>query len=91
MVTTKLGYTKGSFLCILGSFLKAKVQNGDMFWVANTSDNFLGCLKFLIFILGRTVDAGPEPTHEEKMRVSPPPLGLKRLVPNYYFAILELW
>ena len=31
------------------------------------------------------VDAGPEPTYGEKMRV-PSPLGLKRLVPNYYFA-----
>ena len=27
-VITKLGYIKGSFLCILGSFLKVKVQNG---------------------------------------------------------------
>ena len=34
---------------------------------------FLGCLKFLIFF-GGTIDAGPEPTDEEKMRV--PPMGL---------------
>ena len=32
---------------------------------------FLGCLKFLIF-LGCPVDAGPEPTYEEKMSVPPP-------------------
>ena len=38
-VITKLGYI-GSFLCILGSFLKDKVQNRRHF------------LKFLIFILG---------------------------------------
>ena len=66
-----------------------------MFWVARISNNFLGCLKFLIFILGRTVDAGPEPTYEEKMRVPPPPLGLKRLVPtiilNFLVILLELW
>ena len=61
-----------------------------MFWVARILKNFLGCSKFLIFIFGRTVYAGPEPTYEEKMRVPPPslpsPSGLKRLVPNYYFA-----
>ena len=33
----------GSFLCILGSFLKAKVQNGGY---------FLGLLKFQIFFWG---------------------------------------
>ena len=27
-VITKLGYTKGPFIRILGSFLKVKVQNG---------------------------------------------------------------
>ena len=27
-VIIKLNYIKGSFLCILGSFLKVKVQNG---------------------------------------------------------------
>ena len=43
-VTTKLGYISGSFLCILGSFLKVKVQNGDIFWVAKIS-NFLGVLE----------------------------------------------
>ena len=31
-VITKLDYILGSFLCILGSFLKIKVQNGDVFW-----------------------------------------------------------
>ena len=35
---------------------------GDIFW---------GCLKVLIFFLGWMVDAGPEPTYEEKMRVAP--------------------
>ena len=30
-VTTKLAYIYGSFLCILGSFLKGKVQNGGYF------------------------------------------------------------
>ena len=30
-VTTKLAYINGSFPCILGSFLKGKVQNGGYF------------------------------------------------------------
>ena len=29
-VITKLDYIKGSFLCILGSFLKVEVQNGGI-------------------------------------------------------------
>ena len=36
-VITKLDYFWRSFLCILGSFLKVKVQNGGY---------FLGCLNF---------------------------------------------
>ena len=39
-VITKLDYIKGSFLCILWSFLKVKVQNGGYF--------FGGLLKFQI-------------------------------------------
>ena len=35
---------------ILGSFLKVKVQNGDIFGVAKISNIFGGCLKFLIFL-----------------------------------------
>ena len=31
-VITKLGYIQGSFLCILWSFLKVKVQNWGYFW-----------------------------------------------------------
>ena len=31
-IITKLNYIKGSFLCILGSFLKVKVQIGRYFW-----------------------------------------------------------
>ena len=41
-VITKLGYIKGSFLCILGSFLKVNVQNGGYFWVAKISNIFWG-------------------------------------------------
>ena len=36
-VITKLNYIYGSFLCILGSFLKVKVQNGGFFWAAKNS------------------------------------------------------
>ena len=39
-VTTKLAYIHGSFLCMLGSFLKGQVQNGGY---------FLGFLKFQTF------------------------------------------
>ena len=41
MVITKSDYIKGSFLCILGSFLKVKVQKWGY---------FLGLLKFQIFV-----------------------------------------
>ena len=40
-VITKLVYIKESFLCILESFLKVKVQNGEY---------FLGLLKFQTFL-----------------------------------------
>ena len=40
-VTTKLAYIQGSFLCILGSFLKGQVQDGGY---------FLGFLKFQTFL-----------------------------------------
>ena len=40
---TKLDYIYWSFLFILGSFFKVKVQNGGYFW---------GVLKFQIFIWG---------------------------------------
>ena len=42
-VITKLDYIKGLFLCIFGSFLQVKVQNGGY---------FLGLLKFQIFFWG---------------------------------------
>ena len=58
-------------LCILGSLLKVKVQNGG---------NFLGLLKFQIFFGGclkfqifSGANARPEPTYVQKMRVPPPP------------------
>ena len=60
------------FLCIFGSFLKVKVQNGDM---------FSGCLIFLIvlgvldipdIISGLTVDTGSRPTYEESESTLPP-------------------
>ena len=41
--------------------------------VNKISNIVLGYLKFLIFLGGETVDAGPEPTYGEKIRV--PPLG----------------
>ena len=43
-----------------------KVQNRGIFGVANISNIFLGCLKFLIFFGGER-----EPMYAEKMRVPP--------------------
>ena len=52
-VITKLDYIQGSFLCLLGSFLKVKgTEWGVFFGVAKISNIFLGCLKFLIFLWG---------------------------------------
>ena len=50
----KIGYIYGSFLCVLGSFLKVKVLNGGIFGVAKISNIFLGCLKLVpdIFFWG---------------------------------------
>ena len=47
----------GVLLCILGSFLKVKVQNFFFFFgggggVGAKYSNILECLKFLIFLLG---------------------------------------
>ena len=73
-VIIKLDYIQESFLCILGSFHKVKVQNGGKnFRLVKFRIFFWGCLEFLIFLRGM-VDAGPEPTYEEKMRVPPPPI-----------------
>ena len=50
-VITKFDNIKGSFLCILGFFLKVKVQNGGIFGgLLKFHIFFLGCLKFLIFL-----------------------------------------
>ena len=48
--SSKIVYIYGSFLCILGSFLKVKVQNGGCFFGCKNFKYSLGCLKFLIFI-----------------------------------------
>ena len=49
----------------------------DIFWVAKISTISLGVLEIPDMFLGWTVDVGPEPTYEEKMRVPPP--GLRPL------------
>ena len=46
----------------LGSFLKKKVQNGNIFGVAKTSNSFLGMPDIPDFFGGVTVDAGSKPT-----------------------------
>ena len=39
---------RGLFYAIFGSFLKVKVQNGGIFWVAKISNIYLVCFKFLM-------------------------------------------
>ena len=69
-VITQLDYIQGYFLCILESFIKAKVQNwGYYLGLVKFQIFFLGCLKFLeIPDISFRVDGdvGPEPTYEEK-------------------------
>ena len=50
---TKLDNRKESFLCILGSFLKVKEQNGNIFGDAKISNIFWVCLIFLIFFFSK--------------------------------------
>ena len=73
----KIGLVWGSFLCILGSFLRSRYRIGIFFGVAKISNIFLGCLKFLILFWGWTVDAGSEPTYTEKFEYPPPPPPLR--------------
>ena len=42
-----------SFICILGSSLKVKVQNGGYFFGLQNFKYFFLCLKFLIFLVER--------------------------------------
>ena len=46
----KNGLVWGSFLCILGSFLRSSYRFWIFLGVAKISNIFLGCLKFLIFL-----------------------------------------
>ena len=69
-----MDYISGLFLCTLGSFLKVIVQNGDIFRGCSNFKYFFGVLKIPdIFFLECRVEAWPEPTYAEKMRVTPPP------------------
>ena len=61
-----------SILCILGSFLKVKVQNENIFaW--KKIQIFFGVIDIPDIFWRQTVDAGPNPTYEEKVRLPPPP------------------
>ena len=52
---------------------------GVFFGVASIS-NVFGVLEIPDIFWGRRVDAGPDPTYEEKMRVTPPPPRLEALM-----------
>ena len=61
-----------SLLCILGSFLKVNVQKENIFaW--QKIQIFFGVLDIPNFFWRHTVDAWPNLTYEEKVRVTPPP------------------
>ena len=61
-----------SLRCILGPFLKVNVQNENIFaWQKLLI--FFGVLDIPDIFWRQTVDAGPNPTYEEKVRVPPPP------------------
>ena len=53
-VKTKLDYNKRSFLSILGSFLKVKLQNGEYFWGCYSFKYLFGVLEIPdnFFVLG---------------------------------------
>ena len=51
-VITKLDYISGLFLCILGSFLKVIVQNGDTFLGCQNFKYFFGVLEISDILLG---------------------------------------
>ena len=84
-VITKLDYVNGSFLCILGSFLKVKVQNWGIFGLLKFQI-FFGCLKCLIFwgVKGRCWARA-----YVCMKISeyPPPWGLMIMVQVWIFVI----
>ena len=70
-------------LCILGSFLTVKVQNGGYFLGSLKFQFFLGVLEIPNIFGGRTVDAEPEPTYEEKNQSTPLGFWYRKLVCDY--------
>ena len=64
----------GHFYAFKVSSLGQGTEWWIILWVAKISNIFLGVLE-IPDIFGCMVDAGPEPTYEEKMRVPPPPPG----------------
>ena len=63
----KIRLVSGSLLCILGSFLNVNVQNENIFaW--RKFQIFFGVLDIPDIFWWQTVDAGPNPTYEEKVK-----------------------
>ena len=58
---------------------------GDMFWVARILNNFLGAWNSWYLFWGND-RCWARAYVQRKNGSTPPPLGLKRLVPNYYFS-----
>ena len=58
---------------------------GVMFWVAKIKRKNMGAWNSWYF-LGWVVDAGPDPTYEEKVTPPPPPPGANPFPQGRYFA-----
>ena len=54
-----------SFLFLLASFLKVKIQYGNIFWGLLNFQTFLGPCPTLLIFFGVAVDAGSNPTHKK--------------------------
>ena len=74
----KIGLYLGVISIHFSFFLKGKVQNGGYFWRFLKFQTFFWVLEIPDIFLGRTVDAGPEPTYTEKNRVGLPPWGCRK-------------
>ena len=70
----KIGLYLGVISIHLGFFLRARYRMRDILAVAIIS-NIFWVLEIPDIFWGRTVDAGPEPTYTEKIRVGLPPCG----------------
>ena len=76
----------------LGSFLRSRYRIWNIFLGCQNFKYFFGVLEIPDIFWGWTVDAGPEPTYEEKMRVppwGPDPQSPPPLIPRMLFMTVS--